>query len=89
MTTKDQAIACSQHPDAPHGFNRNSSHTAGRYVCDCEGWMPDDTLEAQSPAPDCRTCDRQEFCITHHVYDDCINGDQYQPAPALVLWRTE
>ncbi len=32
---------CNPHPDAPHGFSRNASHSAGRYVCDCEGWMPD------------------------------------------------
>jgi hypothetical protein len=31
---------CSDHPDAPHGFNRNASHNVGRYVCTCEGWMP-------------------------------------------------
>ena len=29
---------CSEHPDAPHGYNRSASHNAGRYVCDCEGW---------------------------------------------------
>lgn len=33
---------CSDHPDAPHGFNRSASHAEGRYVCDCEGWIPDD-----------------------------------------------
>ena len=33
--------ACSDHPDAPHGFDRNGSHTLDRYVCDCEGWEPD------------------------------------------------
>ena len=32
---------CNPHPDAPHGFGRNASHNAGRYVCDCEGWVPD------------------------------------------------
>lgn len=32
---------CSEHPDAPHGFNRNASHTNHRYTCDCEGWQPD------------------------------------------------
>ena len=32
---------CSDHPDAPHGFDRNASHSAGRYVCECEGWEPD------------------------------------------------
>ena len=30
---------CNTHPKAPHGFNRNASHSAGRYVCDCEGWQ--------------------------------------------------
>lgn len=32
---------CSTHPDAPHGFNRNASLNADRYVCDCEGWEPE------------------------------------------------
>ena len=31
---------CNPHPDAPHGFDRNGSHNADRYVCDCEGWQP-------------------------------------------------
>jgi hypothetical protein len=29
---------CNPHAKAPHGFNRNSSHAADHYVCDCEGW---------------------------------------------------
>lgn len=33
---------CSDHPDAPHGFNRSASHAEGRYVCDCEVCIPDD-----------------------------------------------
>lgn len=33
---------CNPHPDAPHGFNRESSHSLGRYVCDCEGWEPEE-----------------------------------------------
>jgi hypothetical protein len=28
---------CKTHPDAPHGFDRNASHSADRYVCECEG----------------------------------------------------
>jgi hypothetical protein len=31
---------CSNHPDAPHGFDRNASHNEGRYVCECESWSP-------------------------------------------------
>ncbi len=29
---------CNTHPNAPHGFLRNASHNAGRYVCECEYW---------------------------------------------------
>ena len=40
-------VPCKTHPDAPHGFCRNSSHTAGRYVCvcECEHW------KSRKPAP--------------------------------------
>lgn len=31
---------CSDNPDAQHGFNRTASHSIGRYVCDCAGWVP-------------------------------------------------
>lgn len=33
---------CNQHPDAPHGFDRNASHSLGRYACECESWEPTD-----------------------------------------------
>lgn len=31
---------CKTHPDAPHSFMRDASHSAGRYVCECESWEP-------------------------------------------------
>ena len=31
---------CKTHPDAPHGFVRNASHSEDRYVCECESWEP-------------------------------------------------
>ena len=31
---------CKFHPDAPHGFDRNASHSEDRYVCECEYWEP-------------------------------------------------
>lgn len=37
---KNEDIRCKEHPDAPHGFDRNASHNADRYVCECEGWEP-------------------------------------------------
>ena len=33
-------VKCKTHPDAPHGFDRNASHNADRYVCECESWEP-------------------------------------------------
>ena len=41
-----QEPKCSNHPDAPHGFCRDASHSADRYVCECEGW------KAEQPAQD-------------------------------------
>ena len=42
MEARDQGsgIRCNEHPDAPHGFMRDASHSAGRYVCECEFWEP-------------------------------------------------
>jgi len=40
-TPEDMPPTCNPHPDAPHGFNRNASHSEDRYVCDCEGWEPE------------------------------------------------
>ena len=31
-------MKCKDHPMAPHGFLRQASHDAGRYVCECEWW---------------------------------------------------
>jgi len=33
-------VKCKDHPDAPHGFDRNASHSLHRYVCECEFWEP-------------------------------------------------
>ena len=33
-------VPCKTHPDAPHGFDRNSSLSEDRYVCECEYWEP-------------------------------------------------
>jgi len=31
-------MKCNPHPNAPHGFLRQASHDANRYVCECEWW---------------------------------------------------
>lgn len=35
-----QQPKCNPHSKAPHGFAREASHQAGRYVCECESWDP-------------------------------------------------
>jgi hypothetical protein len=52
------------------------------------------SLVRQPAQPDCRTCehlsDSKRYCSkSEHWMKGCTNGDQYQPAPAVVLWRTE
>ncbi len=59
---------CNPHPKAPHGFDRNASHSADRYVCECEGWDAYDAgyqagFEAgiDAPCPDCiEAAEKQE-----------------------------
>ena len=36
----DETPKCKDDPRAPHGFDRNASHNADRYVCECEFWEP-------------------------------------------------
>ena len=47
--TDDVGIRCNEHPDAPHGFMRDASHSAGRYVCECESWEPPKNKPEQKP----------------------------------------
>lgn len=81
MTTKDQAIGCV----AKDGYT---------ILYFQEELLPFETdlYISPPPAPDCRTCtdyDRLEGCLRAPRYAVCTNGDQYQPAPKVVLWRTE
>ena len=79
MTTKDQAIAQLRNPMrcdyAPSGVFLLMDVVA--------------ELLEQPPAPDCRTCHYYACLDGCFVSTGCTNGDKYQPAPAVVLWRTE
>ena len=35
-------MKCNPHPNAPHGYLRDASHDANRYVCECEWWNEKD-----------------------------------------------
>lgn len=40
---------CKTDPRAPHGFDRDASHNADRYVCECEGWEPPEDGKKKVP----------------------------------------
>jgi len=42
-----QEPSCNPHPNAPHGFSRNASHSANRYVCECEGWSEKENIQQE------------------------------------------
>ncbi len=52
--------------------------------------------EALAPQPDCRTCAHYRMGYCHswvgypaNIESNCTNGDKYEAAPRVVLWRTE
>ena len=91
--TKDQAIAYSQFLSdvttaaglLAHG---KQSKALAKRIADYAFAVRSEKHPA--PAPDCRTCDYRETDADKKdvCYAGCVNGDQYQPAPAVVLWRT-
>ena len=42
MARENYEVPCKDHPDAPHGFCRDASHSYDRYVCECEFWEPEE-----------------------------------------------
>jgi len=60
MTKKENNFNCKTHPDAPHGFVRNASHSEDRYVCECEFWEPPEQGEPVATL------------IEHHAFTDGI-----------------
>ena len=61
-------VPCKTDPRAPHGFDRNASHSADRYVCECEGWEPVDNVETPAEDVDVEDEGRAEFHSTpHHI----------------------
>ena len=49
---------CSTDPRAPHGFDRTASHTAGRYVCECEHWQAEHFCDTH-----CTWADHAPGCV--------------------------
>ena len=63
---------CKTHPEAPHGFLRNDSHSQGRYVCECEHW--------EEPAPAQPLTDERIESVRHMRNVQGYNGNwNYDP----------
>lgn len=66
----ESEVSCNPHPDAPHGFSRNASHLAGRYVCDCEGWQAPTREELLEAALRTLIAETEDICDGNYN-DDC------------------
>ena len=60
----DDEPSCSQNPEHPHGFDRNASHSAGRYVCLCEGFL-DASVDDGSLAVVRQLAQRDDYVMVH------------------------
>jgi hypothetical protein len=49
-------LPCNQHPDAPHGYDRDRSLNEDREVCECESWNPPMSTKQESS-------DMSEKCV--------------------------
>ena len=100
MTTKDQAIAPTKELLALGAF------LGAMYDNKLDGaemraaMLQTLSIEAQPPAPDCRTCEYMWIDVDLEKATSkescarpggavCINGSLHKPAPKVVLWRTE
>ena len=69
MTKEENNFGCKTHPDAPHGFVRNASHSEDRYVCECEFWEPP---EQDEPVAWFRKENGENIYYATKAWDDCL-----------------
>ena len=69
LKQKENNFNCKTHPDAPHGFVRNASHSEARYVCECEFWEPP---EQDEPVAWFREEDEEKIYYATKAWDDCL-----------------
>ena len=72
----EKNVKCSIHPDAPHGFCRDASHTANRYVCECEGWTPPPQPQTVKDALEkaASICDARAKYMKEMIMQDVVVG---------------
>jgi hypothetical protein len=72
---EDGGPPCKEDHRAPHGFLRNASHNADRYVCECEFWSPpEESTEISAEREACaRAC--EAWAADHAQADGCQYED--------------
>ncbi|MGI9142580.1 MAG: hypothetical protein ACR2IJ_05270 [Fluviibacter sp.] len=74
----EQTPACNPHPDAPHGFCRDASHSYDRYVCECEFWEPEENKIYTQAELEAAVLAEREACAKLCETDElcCKCGDE-------------
>lgn len=74
MSDIEDEVKCSECPNARHGFDRNASHNAGRYVCQCESHKCTAESLRQQLAEANAEIERLNFKLQNQALD-CIAAD--------------
>jgi hypothetical protein len=69
----NETPSCKTDPRAPHGFDRNASHSADRYVCECEGWEPVDKAYTKNDTT-AGVLHKEWVGLTKEEFEQAVNG---------------
>ena len=81
-----QEPKCSDHPDAPHGFCRDASHTMDRYVCECEFWEPPKMIEVYPTKFEAFDSIDEEFFTIRASEDGSCAYIEFQAPVCALAW---
>jgi hypothetical protein len=79
-------VPCKTDPRAPHGFDRNASHNADRYVCECEGWEPVDNAYTKNVCFDMKFAEARLH--KRRIHEQLVRWICHGPAHAARLRET-
>lgn len=79
-------VPCKTHPDAPHGFCRDASHTLDRYVCECEFWEPPKMIEVYPTKFEAFDSIDEEFFTIRASEDGSCAYIEFQAPVCALAW---
>ena len=84
----EMSLTCCSTMNEAIGWKRGREMTSAARAAELKAKLTE-AWDKRAAQPDCRTCHYfagLEGCWRHYA---CDNGDQYQEATKVVLWRTE